>query len=135
MNRLTRYAAIVSFSIITGVVFASPRNLIMHNHTDLESNAFINGIASPCPTAPHQEVNSVPWAIVKMACKSTTGKCIATIKMATNTSTPFVLGVVELNLATGQVVPDTISANGYTMTAKPYVPGTLDVEATLEKDA
>ena len=48
--------------------------------------------------------------------------------MDTNTGNPIEIGIVSLDLTTGDISPKQISANGYTMTVNG--PG----ESTLSKD-
>ena len=101
----------------TWVIAAPPKNLVTHNLTNVESNAFVAGIiASQHPTPAHQD-NSVPWAAVKMACfgHTTANKCWAIIKMATNTANPIELGRVEIDVTSGAITPAVLTHNGYTL--------------------
>lgn len=96
---------------------APPRQLVTHNLTDVESNAYIAGtIPSQYPSHPQSD-NKVMWATVRMACLGhiTDNKCWALIKMATNTANPVDLGYVAVDLNTGDIDPKRISGNGYTM--------------------
>lgn len=129
MNRFTHYAAALAVSLCSTAALAAPQYLITHNLTDVESNAFVAGNASPAPTKANS-TNQVSWFIVKMACfgQTTEGKCPAVIKMATDTSSPIELGTVYLDLESGAVTPTRLSANGYTLTVN--APG----ETTLTKD-
>lgn len=129
MNRFTRYATATAIGLFSSVVLAAPQYLITHNLTDVESNAYVAGQASPAPTKA-RSTNLVSWFVVKMACygHSTNGKCPAEIKMATNTASPILLGTVEMDTETGIITPATLSNNGYTLTVNG--PG----ETTLSKD-
>ena len=119
-------AITLSLSVITA--FASPDYLVTHNNTNEESNAFIAGTPSPYPTSAHS-TRKVYWNMVRLACygHTTDGKCSAVIKMATN-SNPIVIGSVSMDLATGDINPKRLSANGYTLIVNG--PG----ETTLSKD-
>ena len=122
----------VALGLVTVTAMATPpKYLITHNNTDVESNAYIAGsIASQHPTKAHSE-NKVFWTAVKLACFGHTvdNKCSALIKMATNTANPIEIGVLSLDLNTGDITPKQLSANGYTITANDQ-PG----ETTITKD-
>ena len=130
MHRMFRLLTIIPLSLVSTISLASPFFLITHNTTDSESNAYISStIPSPHPSKPHSD-NKVSWISVRMACFGhvVDGKCPALIKMDTNTGNPLEIGMVSLDLATGDITPKQISANGYTMTVNG--PG----ESTLTKD-
>ncbi len=94
-----------------------PKMLITHNETDLESNAFVAGtIPSQHPTKANS-VGRVMWASVRMACFGhiTNGKCPALIKVGTDTANPIELGMVTVDLNTGDIQPKELHANGYSM--------------------
>jgi hypothetical protein len=95
-----------------------PKQLVTHNNTDFESNAYIDGtIASQHPTKAHSD-GRVFWTAVRMACFGHTvnGRCLATIMMASDTPNPIELGRVTLDLDTGDIMPKQISAQGFTLT-------------------
>ncbi|KTD16022.1 hypothetical protein [Legionella israelensis] len=120
----------LALGITSSIAIASPNYLITHNKTNLESNAYVaNSIPSRHPTPAHSD-GKVSWTLVKIACfgRSTNGVCPAMIKMATNTPQPFDLGMVYLNLSTGDISPKVLSAHGYKMTVNG--PG----EATLTQN-
>lgn len=117
MNHFFKPLITLTFVFFTLSAAAAPKQLITHNYTDVESNAFVAGtIPSQHPTRAHSE-GRVYWTAVKMACFGHTvdGKCEAVIKMATNTPSPITLGTVTLDLITGLITPLQLSANGYTM--------------------
>lgn len=110
-------------------LYAAPKQLITHNKTSVESNAFIDGsIPSVYPSKANND-NRVFWASVKLACygRISNNICHALIKMKTDTPSPIDLGWVSLNLATGEILPASIVANGYRLTVNG--PG----ETTLEE--
>lgn len=118
MNRFTHTITAITLGLTTSIAFAAPKQLITHNLTNVESNAYVAGvIPSQHPTKAHSD-NKVMWAAVKMACYGHTvnGKCWALVKMATNTATPVELGTVSIDIETGIITPNQISANGYTLT-------------------
>lgn len=103
-----------TLTLVTSAI-AAPKQLITHNFTDVESNAFINGvIASQHPTKAHSE-NKVFWPSVKLACYGhvSNNLCSALIKMETDTDHPVNLGWVTMNLLTGEINPNEINNNGY----------------------
>jgi hypothetical protein len=117
MIRLRNLATATLFCFATSAALASPILLITHNTTDLESNAYIAGtIQSHYPSKPHND-NKVSWVSVKMACfgHTTDSKCPALIKMGTNTPNPVDIGMVYMDLNTGDINPKQITANGFTM--------------------
>ena len=118
MNRLLKNMTVGAMSLFAATAIAAPKQLITHNTTDVESNAYIDGtIQSQHPTKAHSD-GKVFWTAVKMACFGHTidGKCTALIKMADNTPNPIIVGTVTLNLDTGDITPKQLSANGYTIT-------------------
>lgn len=119
MNKVVSFLSAITLGLAsTSVTAAIPTRLITHNLTDVESNAFIDGIPSTVPTKANS-TNIVPWIVVRMACfghTSPDGKCPATIKMETNTDHPVTLGNVALNMSTGEITPTHLSAYGYTFT-------------------
>jgi len=121
----------VSLSLwVAYAIAAPPKQLITHNNTDVESNAYIAGtIPSQNPTKPHSD-NKVLWTAVRMACFGhlDNKKCLAVIKMATNTATPVDIGTVSVDVDTGEITPKFLSANGYTMTVNGPGETTLDVQ-------
>lgn len=117
MNRFLKHFTTFALTLFALSAAAAPKQLITHNTTDAESNAFVAGsIPSQHPTRAHSD-GRVYWTAVKMACFGHTvdGKCDAVIKMATNTSSPITLGTVTLDLNTGNITPSQLSSNGYTM--------------------
>lgn len=131
MNLGHKSLATLALGLFTLTAMAAPpKQLITHNVTDVESNAYVAGIVpSQHPTRPHTD-GKVFWTAVRMACFGHTvnGKCAALIKMATNTDNPVEIGTVTVDLNTGDITPKLISANGYSITVNG--PG----ETTLTKD-
>ena len=117
MKLMLRSLSVITLSLSSIVVFASPQHLITHNKTTEESTAYIANVPSPYPTAAKGS-RKVLWNLVRMACYGhTTGnKCSAVIKMASNTKHPIVLGTVTMDLDSGDITPKVLSANGYTAT-------------------
>lgn len=117
MNLILKGLSVMTLSLGTAASFAAPAYLTSHNNTNFESNAYVAGtIPSPYPTAPNS-TNQVFWNLVKMACYGHTanGKCPATIKMASNTADPIVIGTVVMDLESGDINPKRISDNGFTL--------------------
>ena len=105
----------VSGLTLIGAAIAAPKQLVTHNYTDVESNAFINGvIGSQHPTKAHSD-NKVFWPSVKLACYGhvTNNLCTALIKMETDTDNPIDLAWVTVDLLTGEITPNEVSNNGY----------------------
>lgn len=131
MNRVMQQLTGVTLSLITTAALAMPTNMIIHNRTDFESNAYIAGtIPSHMPSRPNAD-NKVPWIAVQIACYGRTPNdiCHAMIKMATNTKLPIDLGNVYLHMKTGAITPTEVSGNGFTFTVNG--PG----EATITKNS
>ncbi|TAL62671.1 MAG: hypothetical protein EPN84_06120 [Legionella sp.] len=130
MNVILKSFTAIALSLSAATALAAPVYLTTHNNTDEESNAFVAGtIPSPYPTAPHS-TRQVYWNMVKIACygHSTNGKCSALIKMKTNTPNPVEVGSLTMDLATGDITPKTLTANGYTVTVNGIA------EASIAKD-
>ncbi len=117
MKRLFIYFTVISFSLFATTSLAAPKQLITHNTTDLDSNAFVDGtIPSQHPTKAHSD-GKVLWTAVKMACfgHTTNGKCKALIKMASNSGNPIEVGMLILDISSGEITPQRLNANGYTI--------------------
>ena len=118
MNRLIKVVTAGALGLCAATAIAAPKQLITHNTTNAESNAFVDGtIPSQHPTKPHSD-GKVYWTAVKMACFGHTvdGKCNALILMETNTATPVTIGTLVMNLDSGDITPKQLSAHGYTIT-------------------
>lgn len=130
MKLLQRTLAAITLSLSATAALAMPAYLITHNNTNEESSALIAGsIPSPYPTAPHS-TRKVYWNLVRLACYGHTvdGKCSALIRMGTSTANPIEVGYVYMDLATGDITPKQLSAQGYTFTVNGLG------EATIDKD-
>lgn len=133
MHRFIKPILFIGLSLSASILMATPpRQLITHNTTDVESNAFVAGtIASRHPTKAHTD-SKVVWTEVRMACFGHTvnNQCSALIKMGTGPDDggSVDLGTVMVDLNTGIITPSRLSANGYTMIVNG--PG----ETTLIKD-
>lgn len=118
MKRTTRASITAVLGLASAMACAvPPRQLITHNTTDLDSNAFVAGtIPSQHPTKAHSD-GKVLWTAVRMACYGhvVDGKCPALIKIATNTTNPIEVGMVYMDLNTGIITPSELHANGYAM--------------------
>jgi hypothetical protein len=122
------HTTIVSLLGVSYLAHAAPKQLITHNRTSVESNAYIDGtIPSVYPSKANND-NRVFWASVKLACygRISNNICHALIKMKSNTPEPVDLGWVTLNLSTGEILPSLIVANGYRMTVNG--PGETTIE-------
>ena len=117
MNRILKGLAAAALCLGATAALASPVNMITHNFTPSESNAYVDGInPSPVPTLAWT-TNTVNWAVVRMACYGHTsgGICHALIKMDTDTENPVDVGMVSVNIETGDINPKYLSGNGYTL--------------------
>lgn len=116
MNLIFKRFSAVILSLSAATTFAIPEHLITHNNTSEESNGYIGGFAaSPYPT-PANTTQKIYWNLVKLACYGHTTpdkKCTALIKMATNTSNPIEVGMLTLDLNTGDITPKELQKNGY----------------------
>ncbi len=116
MHRMVQILTTLTLGLaVQANALASPKQLVTHNLTDHESNAFIAGtVPSQYPTKAHS-TGKVFWAAVRMACFGhiVDDKCPALIKMDTDTDHPVELGMVELNVETGEITPQVLHGNGY----------------------
>jgi hypothetical protein len=118
MNQILNCLVATVFGLSTPLAMASPSYLVTHNKTNVQSNAFVAGvIPSTVPTQPNED-NRVHWVLIRILCAGHTiqGRCPALIKMATNTRNPIPLGMVTMDIASGDIMPKEMSANGYTFT-------------------
>lgn len=118
MKPITRTCITLALGLASSLALAiPPKQLITHNTTDLDSNAFVAGtIPSQHPTRAHSD-GKVLWAAVRMACFGhvVNGKCPALIKVGTNTANPIELGMLSMDLTTGAITPSELHSNGYAM--------------------
>lgn len=117
MNRLLKNLSLSAIGCLFSATALAipPKQLITHNMTDVESNAYIDGtIPSTHPTKAHSD-GKVFWTAVKMACFGhiTNNKCTALIMMATDTANPVAVGSVSMDLETGDISPKEVRGNGY----------------------
>lgn len=104
-------------SLLINQAYATPDYLVTHNKTDVESNAYIAGIASVYPVKPNSE-RSISWYLVRLACwgHATNDICEAEIFMDTKSKKPVSVGIMKMNLKTGEITPKQSSKNGYCAT-------------------
>ena len=118
MKRTTRACITAALGLVSAMALAvPPRQLITHNTTDLDSNAYVAGtIPSQHPTKAHSD-GKVLWTSVRMACYGhvVNGTCPALIKVGANTANPIELGMLYMDLTTGIITPSELRANGYVM--------------------
>lgn len=128
-NKLT--LAILGAMGMASVAFAAPKQMVTHNHTDVESNAYIDGvIGSQFPTKPYSD-NKVFWASVKLACYGHINpqhECHSLVRMATNSDNPVDLGWMTVNLVTGELNPKILRNNGYRLEVNGPGEVTLNLE-------
>lgn len=129
MNKLLGLAAGSVLALSMTTLSATPSYLTTHNKTNVESNAWVNGHASPYPTKANS-TNRVLWGMVQLACAPiiVDGKCSADVKMDSNKSKPVMLGRLTMDLKTGNITPKEVSGNGYHLT----VNGPAEVTLTKE---
>jgi len=110
MNRLFKILSATLLTLTTASVLADKpiTYIFTDNRTDLESNAFIEGMPSLHPT-PANKTSKVGWSEVSMACHFHAPQdiCTATIKMGTNNrATEVVIGTASINMKTGEITYD-----------------------------
>ena len=133
MHSICKFSTGVLLILSSLTSFASPKQLITHNLTDLESNAYVAGVVpSRYPSHAHSD-NRVNWLEVRMACFGhiTNGKCPALVRLGTGPNdggAPMDLGFVTMDLNSGAITPSVINSYGYTLTVNG--PG----EVTITKD-
>ena len=115
-----------------GFISAAPKALITRNTTEVESNAYVNvqgdtGLNPSVYPTHKNSVGSVAWYVVRGACNlyKVGNACKAEIRMATDTDHPISLGVVTLDLETGDITPKQLSKDGYTLTVNGLADCTL----------
>jgi hypothetical protein len=119
MTRLLKHLSLGAIGCLFSATAMAipPKQLVTHNTTNVESNAYIDGtIPSTHPTKAHSD-GKVFWTAVKMACFGhiVNNKCNAVIKMATDTANPITVGAVSMDLETGDISPKEVRGNGYVL--------------------
>ena len=115
MNYFLKTMTALTLGLSSQFALAAPAALLTHNHTNVESNAYVDGlIKSPYPS-PAKADNRVAWISVRIACTGhiVNNKCNALVKMATNTANPIDLGWVEMDMLSGEINPKEVDGNGY----------------------
>ncbi len=119
MNKYAKLLTALSFGFATTIATATPPEFfITHNNTDAHSNVYIAGIIPSQHITNAHSQRKVSWIVVKADCtgRTTSGQCWAMVKMRIDTSTPVNLGVITIDMNTGDITPTHITANGYTLT-------------------
>ncbi len=115
MSLIKKALAAGSFALLTAQALAAPTNMVTHNRTSVESNAYIAGTPSIYPTKPHSD-KTLNWFLVKLACFGHTdsnNNCEAEIFMNSNQPEKFSLGIMRMNLDTGEITPTRIDKGKY----------------------
>ncbi|WP_133138541.1 hypothetical protein [Legionella genomosp. 1] len=107
--------ALLALGLSSPSALASPDSMIIHNTTNLISNAFVDEMPGPRPTLPHS-TSKVSWFIVQGGCrKHKTEACPAVFKMAIDKSKPIVVGTLYIDIITGVITPVHLEGNGFTI--------------------
>ena len=115
MYSLFKNLCAITLSVTAATALATPTHYITHNDTDLLTNVIVNGTESPFPTFPHS-TRKIAWRMVKLGCgRAPNGMCAVLIKIRTDTSDPIEIGTLYMDMNSGELTPQSISANGYTV--------------------
>ncbi len=118
MKSIARLCSVLALGVTSTLALAvPPKVLVTHNKTELDSNAFIAGrIPSQHPTRANSD-GRVIWASVQLACRGllVNGQCPAVVKLDPKGPNPIVLGMINLDLRTGNLEPKELHAGGYTL--------------------
>jgi len=127
MNLLLKSITTVTLSLAATAALATPKFLITHNETDVESNAWVDNIVPSTHPTKAKQTSKVSWVEVRMACSGRTkaGKCSAVIYMKSNTDRPVPVGQVTMDLSSGEITPKELVGNGYQVTINGFGETTL----------
>lgn len=131
MKKILTTLTLTALTLTMSSAFASPKKLVIHNQTNVDSCAYVAGEVPPRHPARANCTNYISWTEVRIACLGRTlanKTCPAVIKMNINTPNVTDLGVVYLNVDTGEISPKVLHGNGFKLTVNG--PG----EATLTYD-
>ncbi|MDR3502514.1 MAG: hypothetical protein P4L79_08015 [Legionella sp.] len=116
MKSIFKILSAIAVSVTTVTALATPTHYITHNNTKWETNVIVKGVDSPFPTLPYS-TRKVAWRMVRLGC-GITPVCAAVIKVATDTSDPIEIGTLYMDMDSGKITPQQISAQGYTAKVK-----------------
>lgn len=95
----------------------TPQYLITHNKTPYQSMTYVDGrISLPKVSDPSSDT-AILWLTVNKLCygRTASNKCPLVIKMRTDSGYPFDLGVIYVDLKTGEINPKQLSNNQVTL--------------------
>lgn len=127
MQKLFKLAMAGVGALCLSHAFAMPTQMVTHNKTNVQSNAYVGGIPSIYPANPNSDTKT-SWRLVRLACFGHGDPCKAEVYMETNTNHAVSVGFMSMNLKTGDITPKKISNAGYCITVDG--PG----EVTLTKE-
>lgn len=114
MNYLKKLVLVGSLTAFTGLAFAAPSKLITANHTQ-SSDVFAKVAGNP-PTDPIKPGTNRErhWGLVRTICAMAgqLSNCSAELLVTKNGQT-LSLGVMTMNLSSGQITPDHVELNGF----------------------
>lgn len=116
MKSIFKILSAITISVTSVTALATPTHYITHNNTEWETNVVVKGVESPFPTLPYS-TRKVAWRMVRFGC-GITPVCAAVIKVATETSDPIEIGTLYMDMESGEITPQQISAHGYTAKIK-----------------
>lgn len=117
MKLLTRNTCIVLLSFISNLAFAEPNYYVTHNSTNVGTTiSILEARPYSFYTAPHSS-SKVEWWMLQTGCNYylMNSKCKVIIKTETNFPNPVDVGILTMDMRTGELSPKYISTNGYTI--------------------
>ena len=109
------YSCVITMAMTNNVLAGPPSVLTTLNKTSVKSNAYIDGVVpSLYPTLANSN-RSVSWIAVTLACQGhiKDNICRAIVRMNVDSDNPVDLGELTLNMKTGEILPQSLTNNGY----------------------
>ncbi|KTD45474.1 hypothetical protein Lqui_2945 [Legionella quinlivanii] len=105
--------ALLALVLTSPSALASPESMIIHNTTNLISNAFVDEMPGPRPTLPHS-TSKVSWFIVQAGCRKHRAEvCPVVLKMGIDKAKPIIVGTLYIDITTGVITPVHMEGNGF----------------------
>lgn len=98
---------------VTPIIYSAPQVLTTHNQTNYQAIAYVDGKISLPKIAEPLSDSSISWVTVNRLCygRTVNNKCPLVIKMKGLSSYSFDLGVIYMDLNSGEITPKQITFN------------------------
>ncbi len=117
MNILARNCQFVFFMLTCAQIFAAPSYYTTHNRSSSETQLSVSETRSYSFKTAAKSSTKIEWWLLQLACYGQTRphQCKAVIQAETNSAHPVRIGMLTIDMKSGELFPKYNSNNGYTM--------------------